>query len=69
MIGSGALGERVNGVSASGAKDVLCVLALDSSGFPQSIPEDDSRLLYDVPTDDSEWSRPIPPGRLCALAT
>ena len=38
------------------------MLASDSNGFPQSIPTDDSRLLYDVPTDDPEWSRPMPPG-------
>ena len=37
-------------------------MALDSSGFPQSIPTDDSRLLYDVPTDDPVRSRPMPPG-------
>ena len=37
-------------------------MALDSSGFPQSIPVDDSRLLYDVPTDDPVRSRPMPPG-------
>ena len=42
--------------------DPLRVLASDSSGYPQSIPVDDSRLLYDVPTDDPEWSRPMPPG-------
>ena len=40
---------------------VLRVLASDSSGFPQSKPTDDSRLLYDVPTDDPVQSRPMPP--------
>ena len=39
----------------------LRVLALDSSGFPQSKPMDDSRLLYDVPSDDPVRSRPMPP--------
>ena len=38
------------------------LLALDSSGFPQSKPMDDSRLLYDVLTDDPVLSRPMPPG-------
>ena len=37
-------------------------MALDSSGFLQSKPMDDSRLLYDVPTDDPVRSRPMPPG-------
>ena len=39
---------------------LLRVLALDSSGFPQSKPMDDSRLLYDVPPDDPARSRPMP---------
>ena len=61
MIGSGGLGESVT-VFWQRVLKMLRVLALDSSGFPQSIPVDDSRLLYDVPTDDPEWSRPIPLG-------
>ena len=38
------------------------ILASDGSWYPQSIPGDDSRLLYDVPTDDPERSRPMAPG-------
>ena len=36
-------------------------MASDGNGYPRSRPVDDSRLLYDVPTDDPEWSRPMPP--------
>ena len=35
---------------------LLRVFASDGSMYPQSISVNDSRLLYDVPTDDPEWS-------------
>ena len=53
---------RVTWVIGLSACFLLRVLASDGSGYPQSIPVDDSRLLYDVPTDDPEQSRPMPPG-------
>ena len=57
VTGTGGLGDRVKSVFF-----LLRALASDGSGYPQSIPVDDSRLLYDVPTDDPEQSRPMPPG-------
>ena len=54
-------GPRVS-VIGSSACFLSRVLASDGSGYPQSIPVDNSRLLYDVPTDDPERSRPVPPG-------
>ena len=44
------------------ARFLLRVLASDGSGYPQSMPVNDSHPLYDVPADDPERSRPMPPG-------